>query len=440
MTNILGLPEIVMKKWLSFSPQKQEIFSRLIIILPFCIMLIVAGLNFRLIGDEGPWTVKVVEEFSEEWPFPNILDYQSSTTPLPYLLFTVFGKIFGFEIWKLRLLTVIFTFFAINLFYDLCKQYKLPSPLFGALSLLFFPYIFFHGFTVYTVCFALFFEVLALRYYLTEDPTLKDLIKGGIAATLAIYCRQEYLALPIGMLLYELLSIPKENLISTIRTRLLKWAVLAIPIIFVIPLFILWGGTNPPLQQTEFYLTIVPQHVTFVFIFIGSYFFLAIFNQKLKDLLKLKKIIFIAFLILTPIFIIFPLTYSEEMAKSAVGKGIIPHGIDILTQYAGSAIGVFAKALLWTVGVILVITEVVSNKRDTLKTMLFAIVLVFIGLITLTPYVAERYYILAVAPLILIFYKSQRDWRINLLWLVFLILLSVIFSYWQINLKSFENW
>jgi hypothetical protein len=312
--------------------------------------------------------------------------------------------------------------------------------LFGALGLLFFPYVFFHGFTVYTVCFALFFEVLALRYYLVEDPSLNDLIKGGIAATLAIYCRQEYLALPVGLLLYEFFYISKGNLISAIKTKLLNLIILAMPLMLILPLFILWGGTNPPLQQTEFYLTIVPQHLSFALIFVGFYFLPAILSQNFSNLLKNKMAVFIVFLILTPIFIVFPLTYSEEVEKIAVGKGIIPHGIDLLSQYLGGTVGVIVKVLLWTIGILAILTEVMDRERDSVKMKLFSVLAAFVGLIMLTPYVAERYYIIAVAPLVLIFYKSQRDWRINLLWIVFLILLSAVFFYWQINLKSFDNW
>jgi hypothetical protein len=437
MNEFLELAGKAKKKWDSLAPRKREILSRVILLLPLCTIPILTGLNFRLIGDEGPWTLRVVEKFSREWPVPDILNYPSSTTPLPYLLFTVFGKVFGFEIWKLRLLTVVLTFLAINLFYDLCRQYKLPSPLLGALSLLFFPYVFFHGFTIYTVCFALFFEILALKYYLVDAPTLKDLLKGSVAATFAVYCRQEYLAIPFGLLLYELLRIPSGKFLSTVKNRFLHLIVLAMPLFLALPLFIVWGGVNPPLQQTEFYLTIVPQHLTFIAIFVGLYFLPALLNQNLKKLLDYKKRVLVIFLILTPIFIFFPLTYNEEMA---VGKGIISHGLSLLGQYLGNVTEIVAKAFLWAVGTLLVIAEVVVGRRDSIKMTLFAILISFMGFIMLTPYVAERYYIIVVAPLILIFHKSQRDWRIYFSWLIFLILMSAVFSYWQINLKSFENW
>lgn len=440
MNDVLGLPGNVMKKWSLISAKKRDFLSRVILLLPFCVMLIIAGLNFRLIGDEGPYTIRVVEIFSNEWPFPNIFNYGSSTTPLPYLLFTFIGKIVGFEIWKLRLITLILTILAVNLFYDLCKQQKLPLPLFCALTLSLFPYILFHGFTVYTVCFALFFEILALKYYLVENPTLNDVIKGSIAATLAIFCRQEYLALPVGLLLYELFRIPKGNLFSTIKSRFLLWFILAAPLMLILPLFILWGGTTPPQLQTSSYLTIVPQHINIFPMLIGFYFFPALLSKKLNKLSSSKLLVFFTFLFLAPVFIIFPLNYSDEMAKIAVGTGIIPHGIDIISQYLGSVAGFIIKVFLWMTGVLLMLSQIVDEKLDSLKVKLFSILTAFILLISLTPYVAERYYVLTIAPLILIFNKTKRDWKIYILWLLFLILVSSVFSYWEIYIKSFESW
>jgi hypothetical protein len=187
-------------------------------------------------------------------------------------------------------------------------------------------------------------------------------------------------------------------------------------------------------------LTIVPQHLNFFLIFVGFYFLPALLGSNFIKLRNSKMVVLIVFVILTPLFILFPLTYSEEITKAAVGTGIIPHGIDLISQYLGSAIGAFVKVLLWAIGILVIIAKVVNDDRDSVEVKLFAVLAGFIGLIMLTPYIAERYYILAVAPLLLILHKFQRDRRIHFLWLVFLILMSAAFSYWEIQLKSFDNW
>lgn len=438
MYKLFELTENTREKWNSFSPGKREILLRLIILMPFCVMLVVTGLNFRLIGDEGFYHLKVVEKFSSEWPFPDIRDYPSASTPLPYLMLTAVGKIIGFEIWKLRLVTVLLTLLATNLFYDLCRRHKFPSPLLSALSLLFFPYVFFHGFTIYTVCFALFFEVLAMKYYLAESSTPKDLIKGGIAATLAIYCRQEYLALPAGMLLYELVSIPREKPFSTIKTRFLNWAILAMPVISIIPLLILWGGANPPAHQFEYYLTIVPHHLNFAPIFAGFYFLPLLLD--IRWMLNFKYAVLIVILALSPVFIFFPLTFEEWFTQTASAAGIIPHGMDLIRQNLGDTIGVLVKILLWAIGIIFIVAKFAHKEWDPMEKKLFSILSAFLGLAILTPYLADRYYMFAVAPLVLILHRPQRDWKIYLAGLAYLVVLSLFFSYWQIYLKSFDSW
>jgi len=431
---VLGMSEKIRIKWSLLSSQQREAISRLILLLPYCVILIGVGLNFRLIGDEGSFTLKVVEKFSVEWPFPDIINYRSSTPPLPYLIFTAFGKIFGFEIWKLRLLTVFLTIIAINLFYDLCKRYKLPTPLLAALYLLFFPYIFFHGFTVYTMSFGLLFGVLALRYYLSDEASKRNLLAASVAATLAIYSRQEYLALPVAILIYEFFRIPRGKLFSTIKIRFWNWFLLATPLMLILPLFILWRGVSPPDPYVQ-KLAIVPQHLNFAPIFVGFYFLPFLFSKNFLELLNSKKIILITFIVLIPVFIIFPLTYSDEMNELAVAMGIIIHGIDLVGKYLGEVMIIIVRIVLWVVGILLILSEVRSNAWDSVKLKLFSILGTFLVLITFTPYVAERYYMLAFAPLVLIFHKSQRDKWISFLWLAFLILLSIAFTYWQIHLK-----
>ena len=78
------------------------------------------------------------------------------------------GKIFGFELWKLRFLTVLISYLGSLLFFRTCQDQKIPSPLLKTLILIFFPYIFLYSFTIYTIhfypllgnlLFAIFFEV-----------------------------------------------------------------------------------------------------------------------------------------------------------------------------------------------------------------------------------------------------------------------------------------
>jgi len=415
-----------------------EVPLRLLLAVPFVPIILLTGLSFRFVGDEGLFHIKAINAFASSWPIPNIADYSSASTPLPYLLWTIYGKIVGFEIWKLRILSVVVTYLMVNLFYNLCKQHKLPYPLLSTLILLFFPYVFFHGFTIYTVSFGLFFGVWALHYYFLDEPNLIQLFKGSLLATLAIYCRQYYLVLPAGMLFFELWRTNWRSFVPAIRQRFWRLTILSLPIVLVLPLFWLWQGFTPPLHQTDHFVHPILQHLNFMPIFVGFYFLPILFSKNAIKMLRFKKVALLVVAILLPIYFLFPLVYSEEPNRIAAMTGVIAHTLDILSQIIGSPGGVAAKLGLWTAGLLIIFGEIINCPWSVVKSKLFALLATFLILISLTPYVSERYYILIIPYLILILHRSFRNSRLLYFWLILQIAISVGFSYWQIVLKSFN--
>jgi hypothetical protein len=424
--------------WLVYCSELPHSLSvRLLLAVPLVAMIGVFGLNFRFIEDEGAFSIKVIEAFADDWPTPNIADYHSSTTPLPYLAFTFYGKIVGFEIWKLRLLTVVITYLTVNMFYGLCKHHNLPYPLVGTLLLLFFPYVFFHGFTIYTVNFALFFGVWSMRYYLLDEATSGQLLKGSMLATFAIYCRQEYLVLPMGMLLFEMAGSWWQESIREMGQRVRRLFVLGLPIILVLPLFWLWKGFTPPMQQGANFIILVPQHLNFLAIFVGFYFLPALIGPHVVEMLRSRRVTLVAGIILLPLYFGFPLVYSESPGRVAAATGIIAHGVDIVGHLLGNTVAFVAMLGLWAVGILIVSGEVVDSARSILKVKLLAMLAGFLFLIMLTPYVAERYYTVMAPVLILLLYRGARHRRMMVAWLMVEVGIAMGFSYWQIALKSF---
>jgi len=360
------------------------------------------------------------------------------------LLMIIVGKLFGFDLWKLRLLSALVTWFAANLFYSLCKKQNLPYPLLCALFFLFFPYVFFHGFTIYPQNFGLLFAIWALHYYLIEDGSLKDTVKGSILATLAIYSRQTYLILPAGVLLAELIQIPWNQFAKTIRQRITKWVIMGSPILFILPLFILWGGYTTPKHQAaqggDQFIKFVIEHFNFLPVLIGFYFLPRLLSPATQNLFKSHKKILLTLLALIPIFFLFTPVYSEEVDKVAALTGIIGHGTDLVASRLGANVGSILLFLIWGVGILILLAECVSRNRDSTRTILLAILAAFMGLIFFMPYVAERYYTPIIPILILLLYRFYRNRKLLLIWLAMQILLSVGFSFWQITLKSFELW
>lgn len=414
-------------------PNAGRFLPRLLLALPYTATILLVGLNFRLIGDEGLFHLKVVGLFANSWPqlWLGLPDYPSASTPLPYLIWTLYGRLVGFDVWKLRLLAVLAAFAATNLFYDLCRQRNMPHPLLSALIFAFFPYAFFHAFTVYTVSFGLLFGVWSLQYYLRETDTHDSLIRAGLLAMLAIYCRQFYIALPLGMLAYRVLQPAHGRILRWQREDLVNWLLLSLPLWAILPLFWLWGGLTPPSHQHDHFTCLVPEHLNFLPILIGFYFLPALLDVWSSRVFKTKAIAGIAFLI--PFYLAFTPVYSEEVGRIAAATGLIVHSLDLLSG-AWASLPAIAQFALWGIGG-LILAVLISGPIGGEKAKLLACLAAFVVMISLTPYVGERYYLSAVAPLILLTHRLRYHSRLLSLWLVVQIGFSAGFAYWQIVLK-----
>jgi hypothetical protein len=401
--------------------------------LPYTAMILLVGLNFRLIIDEGQFHLKVIASFVDRWPqlWLAVADYPSASTPLPYLIWALYGKLVGFEIWKLRLLSVLVSFAAANLFYDLCRRRNMPHPLLSALIFVLFPYSFFHAFTVYTISFGLLFGVWALHYYLQDTDTPSSLLRASLLAALAVYCRQFYIALPLGMLAYRVLRPAHGRLLHWRQHDVLHWLILSLPVWAVLPLLWLWGGLTPPSLQDQHFTCFVPEHLNFLPILVGFYFLPALLDAWSSRLFKTKGIVAVAFF--APLYLVFTPAYAEETGRIGAATGLILHGLDLLSS-VWALLPAIAQFALWWIGAV-ILTMLISGPIDGEKAKLLACLAAFVVTITLTPYVGERFYLFAVAPLILLTHRLRYHSRLLFSWLLVQIVLSAGFSYWQILLK-----
>lgn len=414
-----------------YSPSPRRFLPRLMLAAPYAAMILLVGLNFRLIGDEGFFHLKVIASFADAWPRIWLADYASASTPLPYLIWTLYGKLVGFEVWKLRLLTVLIGLGATNLFYGVCRRRNMPRPLLSALVFAFFPYAFFHAFTIYTVSFGLLFGVWALQYYLREADTPGSLLRASLLATLAIYCRTFYIALPLGMLAHRVVQPARGRFFRWQRRDLLDWVLLSLPLWAVLPLFRLWGGLTPPSHQDSFPLCVVPEHLNFLAILVGFYCLPALLDVWASRLFKTKAMAAVALLV--PLYLVFMPQYSDEIGRVRAATGLVVHGLDLLSGLWAwlPHIGQFA---LWGIGC-LILALLVTGPINAEKGKLLACLGSFLLLIALTPYPSERFYLLTVPLLILLTHRLPYHGRLLPWWLPVQIGLSAGFTYWQILLK-----
>jgi len=415
-----------------------DIPAFLLLILPFATVALITGLNFRLIGDESVFSLKVIRLFASTWPRLNLADYPVTSTPLAYILLTGWGKIVGFEIWKLRSLTAVVTFLAAWVFYKLCKWQSLPYPLLSAFIFLFFPYVFFLGFTIYPDNFALPFGIGALYYYLSDDGRPGRTVMGSVLETLAIYCRQSYIVIPCALLGVDLLRRLRSD--SAISDRLSYWRplILAIPILMFMPIYVLWGGATPPMTRlgssADWFLAVTPHQVNYILVFVGFYFAPVLFRPQAENLPRAGRNVWLLAFGLLMVYISFPVQMNEFGGHPFMA-GIVIHGLSLVGSLTGDAVGAAAKLALWVMGLIIVSGEWRDSMWTEQRTRLMGVALGYAALMVVIPLVYERYYGFLVPILILVLHRSFQSRRVLGFWLAMQAILAGGYSFWRIVMK-----
>jgi hypothetical protein len=425
----------VLGEWMS---KLGDIPALALLVVPFVVMAGATRLSFRLVGDEGAFSLKVIETFAGAWPAPNLADYAVTSTPLAYLLLTGWGKIVGFEIWKLRGLTAVATLLSAFLFYKLCKEQRLPYPLLSALCFLLSPYIFFLGFTIYPENFALLFGIGSLYCYFIYADSLRGMIAGSVLATLAIYCRQSYIFLPAAVLGVDLLRRLGRRTAALDHWSSWRPLVLGIPILMFIPSYIVWGGATPPMTRVagheDWFLALTPAHVNYILMFVGFYFAPMLFRPQTTALLKKGRYEWLVVLALAVVFCGFPVRLDDVAGHSFVA-GIIVHILDLVGSLTWASAEATLGIALWGIGMLIVLGEWSDKPWSQEKSWLVGAALGYTGLMIVTPFVYERYYEVLVALLILTLHKTFHSRRVLGFWVACQALLASGFVYWQAVMK-----
>ena len=175
----------------------------------------------------------------------DLSSYPSAQTPLFHLIMAGWGKLVGFELWKLRLLSVAISYgMALALLHLLRRATPLGAWPAFALTLLFTlsPYVFGASFTLLTDNLALLFALLALerieRFRVSGSLAAFGLACLAIAG--AVLTRQSFLwlALVAGWFLLRSLA--------PLSRRAAGAALLGLALVPLAALVIEWGGLVPP--------------------------------------------------------------------------------------------------------------------------------------------------------------------------------------------------
>jgi hypothetical protein len=219
----------------------------ILLALPFLIgIAVLKGLTVEIDtfhgSDARVYQLPTILQLSERLDFSG---YPSAQTPLYHLLTAGWGKLVGFDLWKLRLLNVAFSYGAALALLRLLRRATPLEPWQAfALTLLFTlsPYFFGASFTLLTDNLAILFALLALERVdrFRSDASLLTFGVACLCIAGAVLTRQSFLWL-VPLAAWFLLRSP-----APVERRLAGAALLALALAPLAALVVDWGGLVPP--------------------------------------------------------------------------------------------------------------------------------------------------------------------------------------------------
>jgi hypothetical protein len=219
---------------------------KLLLAVPFLVgIAVLQGLTVEIDTfhgtDAGVYQLPTIELFRDRL---DLSDYPSAQTPLYHLVTTGWGKLVGFELWKLRLLNVAFSYgAALALLHLLRRATPLaPFPAFAlTLAFVLSPYFFGASFTLLTDNLAILFALLALEriHAFSRSGSLPTFAAGCLLICAAALTRQSFLWL-VAVAAFFLLR--RRDL----RVALIGAGLLALALLPLALLVVEWNGLVPP--------------------------------------------------------------------------------------------------------------------------------------------------------------------------------------------------
>jgi 4-amino-4-deoxy-L-arabinose transferase-like glycosyltransferase len=195
--------------------------------------------------DEGVYLYPTILQFSHELPFPHIGHYVAAQTPLFPLLEAYVGKLFGYELWRLRLVEVLISYALGLAVYALLHRRlglgRLSALVFAVLFVLS-PYVYGTSFRAITDNLATLFIVLSVERFerYRESGELTAFAVGAVAVAAAILTRQSAAFMLAVAGLYALF-VP-----NSLRQRALALLAVTLAAAPAAALFLSWHGLVPP--------------------------------------------------------------------------------------------------------------------------------------------------------------------------------------------------
>ena len=353
------------------------------------------GLNHEVWTDEGHF-YKTIIYFTQTPILTSLLHYEEMSTPLPFILYAIWGKIFSVELYSLRIfsLLIAFIFFNISLsfFYSISNN-KLTSIIL-LLILMLNPYIVGISFFVYTDMLATLTLLVSCYAQFKQKYLLSAIFIG-----LAILSRQ-YLV--YGLISLGVTIVYKELYLNKKIPYQLFY--LLIPVIINLALFMYWGGSTPQNLLKNKYM-----HQAFEFHFDALIAYIAccgIYSSPILLIIFKKiplKIYVTGLFVGSMLYYYFPIEVSKVTLEAGINVNTIGF-FHKLTLYTTTNFQILLWILGITIGLIFSYYLIENTiKNQSAESIYFSTIWIAFLLIMPLSYLTWEKYIIPILPFLLVF-------------------------------------
>lgn len=354
--------------------------------------------------------VETIIFFSENSLLTAIKDYPEVTPPLFYIIYSTWGKIVGFETYKLRLFSLFLSFILstllVNLILKLTNNHKISIII--SLWIMINPYVIGTGIFVYT-------DLLAFIFCITF---LIGLIKGNIYFTLfssvmMILTRQYLIIFPISLIIFDLISYKFDKQ----RKYLFEIIFLILSFTPYLILYIIWGGIAPksgidkwviPNSENSFNFSAINSYLSFLTIY-SLPFILIYFKKRYKVLFNKANLLFAIPFIIN--FLLFGVKASEvTIAQTNLETiGLVHRLIKKITYFEIiENIVLFAFYFIGIIILINLLRELLKNikeKINGINNFFIIVIIIFLLIMPFSYQIWEKYLIPILPIFILLLYR-----------------------------------
>lgn len=201
------------------------------------VVVFVADLDRPAWGDEFHF-VETVRTFGQGIDADLLRRYEEMSTPLPFVIYALWGRLVGFELWQLRILSIIIALVTYLLWHRILflRLKDRRAVLLLAIFLVVHPYMVGFSIFVFTDMLSILFILLAVHAVISHRP-----VQLGLALAGAVLCRQYAVFMTLATVVFYLLGW-LQNRAKGAAGMLISSVLSLLPFGCLV---LLWGGISP---------------------------------------------------------------------------------------------------------------------------------------------------------------------------------------------------